>query len=41
MNLGLAVARPADELLVVDEEVAHVVAVLAHLLRQRDRRLSQ
>ncbi|MFD9807668.1 hypothetical protein ACFWZZ_10575 [[Kitasatospora] papulosa] len=36
MHLGLVVAAPADELLVVNEEVTHVVAVLTNLFRQRD-----
>ncbi|GAA0667201.1 hypothetical protein GCM10009535_53810 [Streptomyces thermocarboxydovorans] len=36
VHLGLLVTVPADELLVVDEEVTHVVAVLADLLGQGD-----
>ncbi|MGW3495727.1 hypothetical protein [Streptomyces sp. NPDC001020] len=36
MHLGLVVAAPADELLVIDQEVAHVIAVLANFFRQCD-----
>ncbi|WP_445530004.1 hypothetical protein [Streptomyces cyslabdanicus] len=36
VHLGLLVATPADELLVADEEVTHVVTVLADLLGQGD-----